>query len=320
MSTTIIPGAESNFAYPPQISIVRMNPLQATSKPRTISLLLCWQAEDAGVIRTWFQTQVPHDIKQGSTVVQISDVHSLVDGIHLVDHSCWEEGASSGPTLFSILSIAEQVGDRVLYHRQHSTKQGLLSVICDVSTNSVTLVKWVEPPKVICSYDTISDDSSDSSENLVPFDSDSYGLTTPTAPLGIVSAAVGTLRLELQNKINHVCHLLRFIAHGDSSGIETGKTLSEKIMQNFELGVMQRGLGLCIVPQRLLASVLSATLAVRTSEQFQGGVLMHLLYNLEDMYSRKQVNIQTNLLEDAPDNLFEHMDGTGLTSSVLGES
>lgn len=314
-----------------------MRPMRATTAPCTLCPTLCWQNEG----QLWFQFSdaLPDSIKAHRTVIRIVNVHTSVDGVHLLERVNWEQGACFGPTLLMIQATVD-CNSQIVYHKDSAKANGAsaaLEVICEVGENSVAYLECLEAPPLQPPEDAVRrlealhiieeeveeiDSEYASSESdgcFVPFDTESYGLSDPSAPQEIINAAICSLKLEAQKAIHYVCHLLRFIVHQDPNGIHTSSILSRHILDGIQTALMQRGDGLCVVLQRMVPSIAAATLAAPTSKAFQGGVLMQLLYIMEDIYRTKQVNVRTTMVEEAPDNLFEHMDGRGLTTAVLGE-
>lgn len=315
-----------------------MRPVRAVSVRSTLYPTLCWKSEGN---QLWFQfpDALPKSVKAYKTVVTAADVHKSVSGVYLVESVTWEQGAETGPTLLMITAKVDN-DDQVVYHKDSTGSDRAiptLNVVCEVEENLVSYLERLKGPPINSPEDVVqavdalcitdeesmqSDSgyvSSESDGYFVPFDPESYGLSNPSASQEIIDAAVCSLKLEVEQALRSLCHLLRFIVHSDSTGINTVKILSKHILDGIHSALMQRGDGLCIVLQRMVPSVAAATLEIHTAEAFHGGVLMQILYILEDIHRTKQVNVRTIRIEEAPDNLFAHIDGEGLTKAALGE-
>ncbi|GMH38264.1 hypothetical protein BSKO_06148 [Bryopsis sp. KO-2023] len=146
-------------------------------------------------------------------------------------------------------------------------------------------------------------------EDIIPFDPESFGLTAPQCSPEMLQAAVLTMKALVERMLLDAMQSLRFIMHGDSTGCHSRKQLFECLSKGVDDAVMQRGNGLCLVVQRLYRCIAKAVCESSTGAMFQGAVLLHLLYGLDDIYTTRQVNVFTCMQEFAPYNPFQHMDG-----------
>ncbi|GMH37540.1 hypothetical protein BSKO_05413 [Bryopsis sp. KO-2023] len=303
-----------------RFSIIQYSPLEATLNSPDVSLLLCWQVtDDSGDMQTWFQASDEHSLKKNESVVKIKGVHNLVDGIHLVDGVFGEQG-KNGTTLFFIKNI-EKVGEVVVWQ---GGSGALVEEICNVNLRKcVTVVERLEkkslPIPMPLFVEVENEESSESSEeDFVPFDSESYGLSDPSVSDALLSACISMIQLEVQKGVFQIAHTLRFVTHSDRSGTRTAMVLAKALLKGVEQGLMQRGDALCLVVQKMVECVLGVVPEIQTSPLFQGGVVMEILYCLDEIYRSVQVNGRTQLLEAAPSNIFAHMDGTAETAATLG--